>query len=242
MIEVALTTVLLICAGLLLQSFRQLQRVELGFDVTNVLTARISLPDARYASPQQAAAFFEQLTERTRRIPGVVAVSAISSLPLSGNQFAVSFGVEGASLIGIGEFRVISPDYFRTMGTRLIKGRDFTKRDGLQAPAVVIINETLAERFFPGENAVGRRISFEGTSDNQRWREIVGVVPDVKWQRPDQKPTPEAYLPHAQVPFVPYAREPFYMTLAVRTATDPHRIIKALEVEVHALDKDLPLL
>jgi putative ABC transport system permease protein len=238
--EIAIALVVLIGAGLLLQSFRRLQQVDLGFDTHNILTAAVELPDARYPRPEQAAAFYRTLLERVKTLPGVEAASAVVPQPLSGDTFVISFDIEGRN-IPKGErpsshFRSISLDYFNVMKIPLLAGRAFAERDDAQAPGVLIINESFAKRHFPNENPVGKHVkpglALEG---EPVWREIVGVVKDVKHRQSLSRDyEPEYYLPHAQMPINS-------MNLIVRATNDPRSLARSIQQEVHALDRDIPV-
>jgi putative ABC transport system permease protein len=205
--EIAIALVVLIGAGLLLQTFRRLQHVELGFKAGNALTASVILPVTRYPKHEQVTAFYQALLERVKSLPGVEAVSAIAPLPLSGDMFRISFEVEGRNIpkgeLPSSHFRSISLDYFSVMKIPLLAGRAFTERDNAIAPGVVIVNETFVNRHFPNENPIGKHIkpgvSVEG---EPVWREIVGVVKDVKHRQSLSRDyEPEYYVPHAQIPF-----------------------------------------
>src|SRR5262245_4178853 len=238
--EIAIALVVLIGAGLLLQTFRRLQQVDLGFDIHNILTAAVELPDARYPKPEQAAAFYQTLLDRVKALPGVEAVSAIVPQPLSGDSMMISFDIEGRN-IPKGErpsshFRSISLHYFSVMKIPLLAGRAFTERDDAHSPGVVIVNETFAKRHFPNESPIGKHvkpgIALEG---EPVWREIVGVVKDVKHRQSlGRDYEPEYYLPHAQMPINS-------MNLVVRATNDPRSLAGGIQREVQSLDRDIPV-
>ncbi len=238
--EIAIALVVLIGAGLLLQTFRRLQQVDLGFDTHNILTASVELPDARYPKPEQAVAFYQNLLDRVKTLPGVEAVSAIVPQPLSGSVMRISFDIEGRN-IPKGErpgshFRSISLDYFKVMNIPLLAGRAFTERDDARSPGVLIVNEAFVKRHFPNENPIGKHvkpgIALEG---EPVWREIVGVVKDVKHsQSLSHDYEPEYYMPHAQMPINS-------MSLVVRTTNDPRGLASAIQREVQSLDRDIPV-
>jgi putative ABC transport system permease protein len=238
--EIAMALVVLIGAGLLLQTFRRLQQVDLGFEAGNALTASVILPVTRYPKHEQVTAFYQALLARVKALPGVEAVSAIAPLPLSGDMFRISFEVEGRN-IPKGEqpsshFRSISLDYFSAMKIPLLAGRAFTERDNASAPGVVIVNKTFANRHFPNENPIGKHIkpgvSVEG---EPVWREIVGVVKDVKHRQSLSRDyEPEYYVPHAQIPFNG-------MSLIMRTTNDARSLARSIQQEVQALDRDVPV-
>jgi putative ABC transport system permease protein len=254
--EVALALVLLIGAGLLIRSFARLLEVEPGFASEKVLAMDLSLNGERFANHRHV--FMEQLTARLASLPGVVAVGATTHLPLSGEDGGRSFTVAGdaAKTAGeklVAEYRIVTPDYLRTMKIPLRVGRYFTAldrneyftADGLRvegyanrergerdAPGVVIINEALARRSFAGVNPLGRRIVID--DGQSREREIVGVVGDVKHFSLEDAAKPELYLPYAQRPTQ-------NQTLVIRTDSEPTALVAAVRGEVRALDKDLPL-
>src|SRR5262245_33134475 len=238
--EIAIALVVLIGAGLLLQTFRRLQQVDLGFDTHNILTATVELPDARYPKPEQVTAFYQTLLDRVKAMPGVEAVSAIVPQPLSGDTMMISFDIEGRNIPKgerpVSHFRSISLDYFSVMKIPLLAGRAFTERDNSQGPGVVIVNETFAKRHFPNENPIGKHvkpgISLEG---EPVWREIVGVVKDVKHRQSLSRDyEPEYYLPHAQMPINS-------MNLVMRVTNDQRGLASAIQHEVQSLDLDIPV-
>src|SRR5262245_30813017 len=238
--EIAVALVVLIGAGLLLQTFRRLQQVDVGFDTHNILTATVELPDARYPKPEQVTAFYQTLLDRVKAMPGVEGVSAVVPQPLSGDSMVISFDIEGRNIPKgerpVSHFRSISLDYFSVMKIPLLAGRAFTERDDSHSPGVVIVNETFAKRHFPNENPIGKHvkpgIAFEG---EPVWREIVGVVKDVKHRQSlGRDYEPEYYLPHAQMPINS-------MNLIVRATKDPRSLARSLQHEVQSLDRDIPV-
>ena len=238
--EIAIALVLLVSASLLIQSFLRLERVAPGFNPHHVLTFSLDLPETRYSTVQQAA-FYRQLISRIETLPGVTQASAVLPLPLSRSQMGVGFEIEGRPMaqgdLPETDFSTIGLNYFHTMGIPLVKGRDFTAHDDLKSTPVCIINETLARKYFPGEDPLGKRIKPTLSVDNNPppMREIVGVVGDVKHRNLSAESGPEVYVPHAQVPFST-------MAVIVRTETEPQSITAAVQREVRSLDKDLPLI
>jgi putative ABC transport system permease protein len=238
--EVALALILLTGAGLLVKSFLRLRQVNPGFEPKQVLTLRFDLPEYRYREVPRINEFNRQILERIERLPDVKAAGLIFPLPLSGSNAGTRFSIEGRPVergqLPRVDFRTASAGYFRALSIPLLSGRDFTARDDLKAPNVVIVNETLARRYFPNENAVGKRISPDISigSGEAPMREIVGVVGDIKHRGPGEETLPEVYLPHAQLPFGP-------VTVVVRTGHEPLGIVKAIRAEVNALDPELPL-
>ncbi|MEJ7576813.1 MAG: ABC transporter permease [Pyrinomonadaceae bacterium] len=235
--EIALSLLLLIGAGLLIKSFVLLRDVNPGFDAENVLTMRIGLPAARYAEPQQKANFFRELTERVNVLPGVEAAGATVSLPLGGSNFSVgrAFVREGRPLATENsldaDYFVATPDYFRTMRIPVKTGRLFTERDTVETPPVVVINETLARRVFPGEDPIGKRLTV--WRDEKFAREIIGIVSDVKSSRLDAETNSQIYVPYAQDAWGG-------LSLAVRTKGEPETLAAGVREAVRALDKNLP--
>jgi putative ABC transport system permease protein len=240
--EVALALTLLVSSGLLLNSFLRLQRVDPGFDSHNVLTFRIDLPANRYSQQPQVTQFYQQLISRLEAAPGVKSASAISHLPLSSHRGMTGFAIEGIATPPDNavpystDFRAVTPGYFKTMGIHLIKGRDFTPRDELRSTQVAIINESLARRYFPNQDPLGKRVMPGIGIDERPWmmREIVGVVRDAKHVSLREEPPPYIYLPHGQF------HRPG-MTLVVRASNDPKGLIGVVQKETHALDSKLPV-
>jgi putative ABC transport system permease protein len=238
--EISIALVVLIGAGLLLQTFRQLQHVDLGYETRNVLTASVDLPTARYPKPEQAAIFYQTLLERVKALPGVESASAITPQPLSDNIFTISFETEGRKIpageLPSAHFRVVSLDYFSTMKIPLLSGRDFNERDNAQSSSVLIINESFAREHFPNENPLGKRLK-PGISLGEApiWREIIGIVKDVKHRQSlSHDYEPEYYLPHAQMQFGD-------MSLILRTKNDPLNMARSVQQVVRSLDKDIPV-
>ncbi len=237
--EVSLAVVLLIGASLLLESIVRLTRVPPGFDPHGLLVFNVSLPSVRYGKPEQSADFYAPLLERLRTLPGVKSASGVEPLPLSDDIIRTSFQIDGHPVPRSEEprtqFRTVGLNYFQTMRIPLLAGRDFTARDDRHATPVVIINQTLARKFFPNEDPIGKRIkpgvSASGTSV---MREIVGVVGDVKHRNLWQQADPESYVPYDQVPLGT-------MYVTVRTEGDPLALLPAVREQVKALDTELPV-
>jgi putative ABC transport system permease protein len=236
--EIALALMLMVGAGLLMKSFFNLIHVDPGFNATNVVTMRVALPRTRYPERHQPAAFFAQLTERVGQLPGVEAAGAISTLPLGGGGTDSNFIIEGRPEAPPGEedpvawYSSVTPAYFRAMGIKLIKGRLFTEQDRADSAGAVIIAETLARRYFPGEEPLGKRIGNRTGPGQIQWREIVGVVADVKHFGLETTARPTMYLPHGQSP----AR---LMILTIRAASDPMNLAGAVRSQVASLDSNL---
>jgi putative ABC transport system permease protein len=237
--ETALALVLLIGAGLLIKSFMRLQQVNPGFQPQGLLVMQLALPDFRYKEPRQRDAFYEQALDQVRALPGVESVGATTVLPLSGTNSSGSFQIEGRTvapgeLAPHGDRWAVTYDYFKAMGIPLVRGRYFTQRDTAEAPRVAIIDETMARKYWPDEDPVGKRIVFEGTRDNPLWREIVGIVGHVKHASLEGESRVQYYLPHPQRPFSS-------MFLVVRAAGDPGSLAGPVRGVIQGLDKDLPV-
>jgi predicted permease len=241
MAEVALALVLLICAGLLIQSFARLGQVQPGVRTERLLTARVGLPDSAYSKNEQTIAFFEQFLTRVRALPGVDSASTIVPLPLSQSNMTTSYDIEERPLPegqqASAPVRVIGNDYFKTMGVPLRQGRVFNENDRFDSTPVVIVNERFAEKVFPGQNAIGKRIKpgFSADDGPEKMREIVGIAGNVKHRSLRNDDTPEMYLPQTQIPFN-------IMTLVVRTSvSNPANLTSAIRGELTALDRNIPL-
>ncbi len=238
-IEVALALVLLVGAGLLIRSFWKLQGADPGFKPERILTASLSLPNARYNDAPKVAAFQQQLLERVTALPGVQSAGLTSDLPWTGYDENAGFSIEGKTFPPNdgpgGRYHYVSPDYFRTIGVPLIAGRFPTNADGQDAPRVILINKALAELYWPGESAVGKRITFNNQPKSDRdWFNVAGVVGDVKDFPHSSAAVPAFYWAMTQ-------QTPRQMILAVRSTADPLNLVEPIRNEVRALDPDLPL-
>ena len=240
MFEIVLALVLLASAGLLVESFLRLQNVPAGFDTTNVITARIALPDTTYGKPQQAADFYKKLLDRVSTLPGVQSAGAAWWIPLSGSEVGFNVNIEerpvAAGQQPIAEVNVVTPNYFQAVRVPIRRGRAFTDRDDRNAPPVAIVTESFAKQYFPGEDPVGKRIIPNGSVDPGKppVREIVGVVADMHLISLRLPPKPQIYVPHQQ-----FAIQS--MSIFVRTQTDPQLLTAALRRAVAEMDKDVPV-
>ena len=236
--EVALSLVLLIGAGLLFRTFLALLKTNPGFNSDNVLTMNVNLPVAKYKEDAQRAAFYSDLVQRVKTLPGVKSAAAVNYIPLGGSNSSDAFLIEGSpepppGQENIGRYRVCSPDYFQTMEISILKGRGFTDQDNAASKPVIIVNETLARRFWPNGDALGKRMRFTGPLDKNPWLDVVGIVQDVKHEL-NLPVTPDYYLPHAQDPWNA-------MILVARTTVDPGSMSAAIRQQVLAIDKDQPV-
>jgi putative ABC transport system permease protein len=235
-IEVVFALVLLGGAGLLARSFIQLAHVDPGFNPENATLLRLSLPQRKYAQPEQQTAFANGLLERLKTLPGVQAVGLTQSMPLVGD-YVLGFLIEGRPALDPSEepstnYYAVTPDYFRAMGIRLVRGRLFTAQDDAKAPRVAIINETMARQYFPNEDPIGKRIHI--TNGPQTWREIVGIVADIKQYGVDKATSAQSYEPFAQAPFTS-------LNVVIRTSGSSAALLGALRPAVYAVDKDQPV-
>ncbi|MEX1128630.1 MAG: ABC transporter permease [Vicinamibacterales bacterium] len=236
-VEIALALVLLVGAGLLVRSFARLMDVDAGFETDRTMTMRVSLPQARYADAPKRVQFFERLLERVQQVPGVESAGAISSLPLVGLGSATGYEVVGEPAPPRGhepvaDVRVITKDYFRAMGIPLILGRLFDERQPSDAVNKVIVNEALARRHWPNEDPIGKRITVSWNEDIED--EIVGVVGDVVHAGLDAEVRSMTYWPLAR-------NGDGSMTLTLRTAGEPSRVISAVRDILRAQDAELAL-
>jgi putative ABC transport system permease protein len=237
-LEVALSLVLLVGAGLFFRSFVTLFKTDPGFNPDNVMTMSLMLSPAKYKDEPQTAAFYADLVQRVKATPGVASAAAVNHLPLGGSNSSEAFLVEGVpepppGQENIGRYRVCTPDYFATLQIPILRGRAFTEQDKAGAPPVVIVNETLARKYWPGQEAVGKRIRFQAPLDRAPWMEVVGMIKDVKHEL-TLEVTPEFYLPHAQDGWRG-------MVVVARTTGDPASLAGSLRQNVWAIDKDQPV-
>jgi putative ABC transport system permease protein len=231
--EVAMATVLLVSAGLLINSFVRLQQVSPGFDEKNLLTVRIDLPNP-FAQPEKKAIFFEQVQQRVAALPGVEAVGLVTELPLARQSADFGFTIEGrpAPLAGQGphaDFRNVNHDYFRAMRIPLRRGRTFTEAEVHDNAKVGLISEVLAERFFAGEDPLGQRLRMNWGGEPY---EIIGIVGDVRHRGLDGGLVQTIYFPSLRLG---------YANLVIRTATDPVSLAAAVRKEVTAIDPNQPV-
>jgi predicted permease len=236
--EVALSLVLMVQAGLLLQAFRAVQRVEPGYRADNMLVYEVDLPNARYAKPEARIAFFREHLERVSKLPSVIAVSAVNAPPLGGH-WGNFFTIEGAPPAGPDEAdpvvlqRVAFPGYWETMGITILKGRALTAQDGLDdGSRVVVVNETFVRRFWPDMDPIGQRIRHRG--EKSPWLTVVGVARDVRHYGLDRPMIPGVYLPYKQVPVN-------QMAVVVRCAVSPSDLVSSIRALLQENDPDLAL-
>ncbi|HJU89493.1 MAG TPA: ABC transporter permease [Gemmatimonadaceae bacterium] len=238
--EIALAVMLLAGAGLLIRSFRELVQVDPGFRAENVMTFTLSLPEEKYEELSSQSLFIDQLVERLRAVPGVKATAASIGLPLTGFSFSFSFEIAGKPKPPDGEepsaqVRLVTPDYFRTMEIPTIRGRTFTPADRWGSQQVLVATESAARRFFPGEDPIGKRITFGWGRDSLRLGgEIVGIIGDVRQSELSKAALPEIYAPFAQWPVD-------FISVVMRTTGEPNAVVNGARNALRELDADLPM-
>jgi putative ABC transport system permease protein len=236
-VEVALALVVLTGAGLMIQSMARLLNVLPGFDPSNVLVMSMSLPQENlYYGPPDHPQFARDLQQQVGSIPGVVSVSAVSHLPIGGGWASRGFVIEGRPDPGTenqpnAKYSIICPNYFRTMGINQISGREFTEQDSLNSPGVIVINETMAKRFWPNEDPLGKRIKIGFSNSNEPWLTIVGVTQDVKQGGLDRQTRPEFFRPYNQAGWP-------VMTVVARTASSPGTFINPIKQALARIEPD----
>jgi predicted permease len=244
--EVALATMLVLGAGLLLRSFSALQRVDPGFEAGGALSFQVSLPDAQYPEAAGVRAFYDRLLAEMRALPGVETAAAVSGLPpvreINANDTEFE-GVEtGPDLpANVDYYQIVTADYFGAMRVPLVAGRGFRATDTAGSPPVVVINQALAERFYPGEDPIGKRIRRGWFDDAEPWATVVGVAADVKQDGLDKPAGTELYFLHSQWDNVEGLDPPRTLYLVVRTAGDPLALVPGVRAALRRLDPSLPL-
>jgi putative ABC transport system permease protein len=234
-LEIALALVLLIGAGLLIQGFERLRRVDPGFNPQGALTAQIVLPVEKYRTPQQQAVFFEQLVEQVRGLPGVQSAGAVSTVPMSGTLVKEIMRIPGRILTPSEEaviLDVVTPDYFRAMGIRLLKGRFFAAADRAGSQPVAMVDETMAKYYWPGQEAIGQRVALPALLRVPA--EVVGVVASVRRFGLDREPQPQLYVPLGE-------SADRSMGLVIRTRLRPEALAKPVRNAALAVDPAQPV-
>jgi putative ABC transport system permease protein len=240
-LQVGLALVVLVGAGLMSKSFIKLRTVEPGFEPENVLTLGIELPERVYPDDERQTAFWQELRQRVKALPGVAEVSAAQTLPMSNSRWSNSYRVEGTESVPeqrpIANFQCLLPGYFKALGIPLALGRDFDDRDMIpNAPSTVIVSRHLADLWWPEQDPIGKRMNYGGDpAGGDPWQEVVGVVEDVRWDARDQEPEPQMYRPFGQ-----YATS--YLYLVVKGRSDPRDLIDVIRGQVRELDPNLPVI
>ena len=246
--EFALAVMLLAGAGLMVRTFSALQHVDPGFDPHGVLSLVVGVAGTEQVAAGHTGNFYQEVLQKVSAVPGVQSVGGINHLPLAGDEWGFPFHVEGRPPEPPGKelvatYRAVFPGYFRTMRIPILHGRDVSDADNLRTPGVVVINDYLARRYWPGEDAIGKRITFDDPAKNPSWLTVVGVTKNsarANWVSP---PEEEVFLPYLQnrayleTPTPPFA----YLTLVVRTDLDPAALAPAIRGAIHSLDRNIPL-
>jgi predicted permease len=244
--EVALSLVLLVGAGLMIRSFQQLQSVAPGFESHGVLTMTAAVARAKFVQPVQYINFFEQVLQRVRALPGVEATGVVDDIPLDDSGSHQPIQIEGQAEVSMADqpevdVRLISPGYLQAMHIPLLRGRDFGDQDVTDRPTSILISQSMARRFWPGEDPIGKRLKL--TFSPKQIREVVGVVGDVKLDSLDQaRPSTTLYVPLGQLSTIEESDfSSFPMTLVVRSATTPGTLVSAVTNAIHEVDGTVPV-
>jgi putative ABC transport system permease protein len=238
--QVTISFVLLLCAGLMLHSLYNLLSVDPGFKTANVLSMRLSLNWTKYQKSETSRAFFHQALERVESLPGVQGAAMSMAVPLNSDMGPMKAGIliEGQPVhpdepLPQIDFAIVSPDYFRVLGTPLLAGRPFLPSDAVDAPPVVIVNERMARRYWPHENPIGRRVAF-GSEKERKWATVVGVTSDIRDYGLDKEPTETIYFPPDQTGMT-------NGSLLVRTSGSPMYLAAQIEKIIHQIDPQQPV-
>jgi putative ABC transport system permease protein len=238
--EVALSLVLLVGAGLLFRSLMNLLDVSLGFSSARITTMQVAPTGEGYRSPEQALGYWDRVQERLQAVPGVERVALTNTLPMGGSFSVLSYNTAGnlelpPNQAPITHFATVSPGFFATLGIPVLQGREFARGDAVIDPRAVIVNEAMARREWPGQDAVGQRLTFGPGDDGQPdWLDVVGVVGNVRQYGVDQEPVPITYVPHTSAPAQP-------LTIMVRAAGEPASVAGSVRAALQAIDGSLPI-
>ena len=235
--EVAVSFVLLIGAGLLINSFFHLRNLDPGFRADHLLTMKVNLSEVKYPDRERRTAFFDEVMRRVRELPGVESAAVASNLPLTYNGDSMSISVEGVPDPPPGQqpdviYRAIGPGYFATMGIPVIRGRDFTDRDNGDSKDVVIISEKTAQQFWPGQDPIGKRLKPGFSTSSSPWREVIGIVKDVRQNDFVASPKRQMYFTYRQLKNISAN------ALVVRTNIEPTSLAAPVRNAVWSVDKD----
>jgi putative ABC transport system permease protein len=234
-LEIGLTLILLVGAGLMTESFYRLAKANIGFDPNHVLTIRVPLVDDKYSQGPRSSAFYERALERVKAVPGVESAALTNNLPLSGFDSIGYYTLPGRSSGDLPQkarvgLQAVSSGYFRAMGIPLLRGRDFTVEDERSGTAkVAIVSDSMANRYWPGENSLGKLLDSNTT--------VVGVVADIRRDSPGEAPSPQVYVPYGQKPFAS-----FLITFIVRTSSNPLGMAAEVRTAIQSLDQDQPVI
>jgi predicted permease len=242
-VEVALSLILLVGAGILLRSFSKIQTVETGFDTNGVLSVRLSLPEARYPHLADVTRFYDALLPRVQMLPGVSGAGTVQMLPLSGRVASIPFTIVGRSFlreeVPDAQYRIASPEYLKAMRIPLLAGREFNESDTGRTPLVCHINETLAKRYWPTGNAIGAHLMLDDNDSGPRDAEVVGIIHDVKDRGLEAAPSFDIYIPFRQTHQDTVGQVQEYQNWVVRTDGDPLALADAFRDQVRRVDADV---
>jgi predicted permease len=235
--EVAISFVLLIGAGLLINSFFHLRKLDPGFRPDHLLTMKLDLSEVKYSDRERRAAFFDEVIHRVRALPGVQSAAVADNLPLTYNGNSMTISVEGLPDPAPGErpdvvYRVIGPGYFGTMGIPIVRGRDFMDQDNASSKDAVVISEKTAQHFWPGQDPIGKRLKPGSSTSNTPWREVIGIVKDVRQNDLIAAPKMQMYLNYRQLKNIPAN------ALVVRTSIEPMSLAGPVRNTIWSVDKD----
>lgn len=236
--EIAVTVVLLVGAGLLARSFASLQRVDHGFDARNLLVLRVA-PDVTRYREARVIDYYRRVLDAIRAVPGVASAAAVTVLPMStiGSDFYRPYWLEGArpdqDALTVANVRMATPGYFATLGLPLMSGREFSDQDAIDAPRVILVNESLARSAWPGQDPIGRTLILD-YQNGPSPRQVVGVVHDARYHGPRSDPAPEIFIPHAQNPYL-------VMNVVARTTIDASALAQTARAQALSVDPDQPV-
>jgi putative ABC transport system permease protein len=238
--EVAVSFILLIGAGLLINSFLHLRNLDPGFRADHLLTMKVDLPELKYPDGERRALFFDEVLRRIRALPGVQSVAVAGNLPFTYNGDSASIAVEGIPDPPPGQwpdviFRAIGQGYFSTMGIPLVRGRDFIEQDKGDSKKVVVISEKTAQHYWPGKDPIGKRLKMGATTSDAPWREVIGVVKDVRQNDFIAEPKMQMYFDYRQL------KDLAANALVVRTSVEPMTLATSVRNSIWAVDKDQPV-
>jgi putative ABC transport system permease protein len=246
--EFALALMLLIGAGLMVRSFIALRFIDPGFNPNKLMTMVVSVAGSKESGPNQRAAFYQEMVRHIRAMPGIESAGLINHLPLAGDTWGWPFWIEGEPLPPPGEgpvaiYRVVLPGYFRAMGIPLMSGRDISDTDTRDGAGVVVINQRLADRYWPGQDPIGKRFSLENPQKGASWLTVVGVARNSKQEQWAALPDNEVFLPYLQNHYyLENSNSAFaYMTLVARTSGDPAHLVPSIESRIWAIDPSVTI-
>ncbi|PYK56620.1 MAG: hypothetical protein DME48_00585 [Verrucomicrobia bacterium] len=238
--EVAVSFILLIGAGLLINSFLHLRNLDPGFRTDHLLTMKVDLSELKYPDGQRRSVFFDEALRHIRALPGVQSVAVAGNLPFTYNGDSASIAVEGIPDPPPDQwpdviYRAIGPGYFSTMGIPVIRGRDFTDQDKADSKKVVVISEKTAQHYWPEQDPIGKRLKTGATTSHAPWREVIGVVKDVRQNDFIAQPKMQMYFDYRQL------KDPAANALVVRTSVEPMSLATSVRDAIWAVDKDQPV-